>query len=474
MLSIPKNTEPANGDVHKRRAQRQRIETLAYADLGPDNGGFSINISEMGMAFQGIQPLEKHQVISIKFKLPGINDVVETQGEVIWLNDLGKGGGLEFINLAEESRLLINHWLSLQAPADSQIASVPPSPRQVKKREAPFPAPSSPAVHEGSRAFKSDLNLVSQLPPSSFPAVTTEPATDNKSTAGLLRSQGKDEPLVQKSGNKRGWIIPFAAGLLTSLAAMIGVMVAYGVISIRIHWPQQVADAGSTRPLAETGSAKVVDSPTMKISHDGSVSDRAATGLSSSTPPSATSSRSPIVAPAAPKVSAPVRDRTRTPSTPEVESPKTPLPQATTPKDIAPSPITPAKTLDIVPPSVALPMKSELAPQLPMAIPDLPGPALPISSPVPKASNLEPPVLIKRKDPVYSEDAKQKGISGAVELHFTINAQGNVRDVKVVKGNLLLGNAAIAAVQEWHYQPARLNGIPVDSDSSVVVNFRPN
>src|ERR1700674_1245012 len=111
MLSIPKTTEPANGDVHKRRAARQRIETLAYADLGPDNGGFSINVSEMGMAFQGIQPLEKHEVICIKFKLPGMNEVVETKGQVIWLNDLGKGGGLEFIDLAEESRLLINHWL---------------------------------------------------------------------------------------------------------------------------------------------------------------------------------------------------------------------------------------------------------------------------------------------------------------------------------------------------------------------------
>jgi TonB family protein len=129
---------------------------------------------------------------------------------------------------------------------------------------------------------------------------------------------------------------------------------------------------------------------------------------------------------------------------------------------------------DTAPPNVTLPTKPELVPQLSMASPEIPSPALPVSSPAPKTSKLEAPVLIKRKDPVYSEEAKEKGISGAVELHFTINAEGNVRDVRVVKGNLLLSHAAIEAVQAWHYQPARLNGIPVEAESSVVVNFRPN
>lgn len=471
MLSIPRTAEPTNGDAHKRRSVRHRIETLAYADLGPDNGGFSINISETGMAFQGIQPLEKHQVLSIKFKLPGTKDVVETKGQVIWLNDLGKGGGIEFVNLTEESRLLINHWLSLQTHADIQIESIPASPPEVKNKELPFPAPPRPAVSEGTRAFKSDFNSKSQSSPVNLPSVTTGATTGDISTADLLRSQGNAEPVVRKSGSKRAWIIPFAAGLATSLAIMIGVMVAYGVISIRFHWPQQIADAGLTRPATEAGSAKLVDSPAKKISRDESTSDRVATAVSASTLPSTTSSRSPIVEPAAPNVPAPESSRNRTTSAPEVESAKTPHPQAAAPKAMTPNPITPARVLDIAPPNVTLPTKPELVPQLPMASPGLPGPALPVSSPAPKTSKLEPPVLIKRKDPVYSNEAKEKGISGSVELHFTINAEGNVRDVKVVKGNLLLGNAAIEAVQAWHYQPAILNGIPVEAESSVVVNF---
>lgn len=180
MLSIPKTAESAHGNVHKRRSLRQRIETLAYADFGPDNGGFSINISETGMAFQGIQPLEELQVIGIKFKLPGMNEVVETKGQVIWLNDLGKGGGLEFINLTEESRLLIHHWLSMQGHDDIQIESVRANPPESKKEELSSPAAPSPAVDEGPGAFESGLTFVPQSSPSSHPPVTTEPTADKK------------------------------------------------------------------------------------------------------------------------------------------------------------------------------------------------------------------------------------------------------------------------------------------------------
>ena len=473
MLSIPKTTEPANGDVHKRRATRQRIETLAYADLGPDNGGFPINVSETGMAFQGIQPLETRQILAIKFKLPGMKEVVETKAQVVWLNDLGKGGGLEFIDLADESRQLILQWLASQTPVDTQIENIPAGPREVKKKEVPFPTP-PPTVREGGKALKSESNAKPKRALSSFTSVTTAATNEKKSTADVIRSQAKEESVVQKSGSKRAWVIPFAAGLCTALAIMIGVMVAFGVISIRFHWPQQAADEGVTRPTADTGSAKVADSPAKKMSRDESLADRVATGSSAATAPPAADSKNPIAEPIASKVATPAPVRTSTTSTPKVESLNTPLTAAPASKAIAPSPIAPAKTLDVVPPSVALPTKPEIVPQLTLSSPEIPRPAPIASSSAPKPGKLEEPVLVKRKDPVYSQEAREKGISGAVELHFRITAEGNVRDIKVVKGNLLLGQAAIEAVQAWHYQPARLDGIPVEAESSVVVKFTPN
>ncbi len=66
------------------------------------------------------------------------------------------------------------------------------------------------------------------------------------------------------------------------------------------------------------------------------------------------------------------------------------------------------------------------------------------------------------------------GFFGSVELHFTIGADGAVHDVTVVKGNPLLGRAAAEALQSWRYKPARRDGVPVESESSMTFVFDSN
>ncbi|MGA3294951.1 MAG: TonB family protein [Candidatus Acidiferrales bacterium] len=82
--------------------------------------------------------------------------------------------------------------------------------------------------------------------------------------------------------------------------------------------------------------------------------------------------------------------------------------------------------------------------------------------------------LISKRDPDYPLPAKQARVSGAVEVNFTIDANGQVRDVKVTKGPALLESAAVEAVQEWRYKPARLDGVPVATQGNAVVVFRVN
>src|ERR1017187_6964119 len=112
MPSAPITADQPSGNKHPWRAPRQRIETLMYVDLGLENGGFPINVSEDGMAFHGIRPMEKDQRIHIKFKLPGLSNSVESAAQIAWLNDLRKGGGLRFIDLPEDTRILIKEWIS--------------------------------------------------------------------------------------------------------------------------------------------------------------------------------------------------------------------------------------------------------------------------------------------------------------------------------------------------------------------------
>jgi TonB family protein len=88
--------------------------------------------------------------------------------------------------------------------------------------------------------------------------------------------------------------------------------------------------------------------------------------------------------------------------------------------------------------------------------------------------NLEPATLISRRNPVYPAVAKQSLISGSVEVHFRISPQGNVYDVKSVHGSPILAQAAIEAVEEWRYEPARLNGAPIDSRGRTNFDFKLN
>jgi periplasmic protein TonB len=80
-------------------------------------------------------------------------------------------------------------------------------------------------------------------------------------------------------------------------------------------------------------------------------------------------------------------------------------------------------------------------------------------------------MLVNRVKPEYPAIAKAAHISGAVHLRAIIAKDGTVRELEVVDGNPLLAQAAKVAVQNWRYQPTRLNGEPVEVETYVTVNF---
>jgi len=87
------------------------------------------------------------------------------------------------------------------------------------------------------------------------------------------------------------------------------------------------------------------------------------------------------------------------------------------------------------------------------------------------ADSLEPATLLVRRNPVYPLIAKEHLISGNVEVHFRISSEGTIYDLKPIKGSPVLAAAAIKALEGWRYEPARLNGVPVDSQASTSFDF---
>jgi len=57
-------------------------------------------------------------------------------------------------------------------------------------------------------------------------------------------------------------------------------------------------------------------------------------------------------------------------------------------------------------------------------------------------------------------------------LEVRIGRDGAIQDVKLVSGQPLLADAAIAAVKQWRFKPRVLKGQPVEMQTTVTLNFR--
>ncbi|HEY8150513.1 MAG TPA: energy transducer TonB [Vicinamibacteria bacterium] len=100
----------------------------------------------------------------------------------------------------------------------------------------------------------------------------------------------------------------------------------------------------------------------------------------------------------------------------------------------------------------------------------------PLPPPPPNAVRIggaiKEPRNLKHVNPVYPDVARQARVQGVVIMECTIDAQGKVSDVRVLRGVPLLDAAAIDAVRQWEYTPTLVNGVPVPVIMTVTVNFR--
>jgi TonB family protein len=94
------------------------------------------------------------------------------------------------------------------------------------------------------------------------------------------------------------------------------------------------------------------------------------------------------------------------------------------------------------------------------------------SAPLPIGGDVKPARLLKSTSPVYPPAARVQRIAGDVKLDALIDAAGNVSATKIISGPTLLHQAAIAAVKQWKYEPAQLNGGPTSMHLTVTVEFR--
>jgi len=63
--------------------------------------------------------------------------------------------------------------------------------------------------------------------------------------------------------------------------------------------------------------------------------------------------------------------------------------------------------------------------------------------------------VIARVEPTYPPTLERLYIGGVVRLQVDVAANGTVESAQLIGGNPILGQAAIAAVKQWKYSPAK-------------------
>ena len=108
----------------RRHSPRVKLNQLAYLNIEPDNGGIVLNVSEEGLCFRSMGPIQPDG--PLRFSLQELNRKIDICGELVWTDDNSRGGGVRFNTLTKEARDRISdlsHQSDLAAEARSTLGA---------------------------------------------------------------------------------------------------------------------------------------------------------------------------------------------------------------------------------------------------------------------------------------------------------------------------------------------------------------
>jgi protein TonB len=86
-------------------------------------------------------------------------------------------------------------------------------------------------------------------------------------------------------------------------------------------------------------------------------------------------------------------------------------------------------------------------------------------------AGMQAPVKVVNVDPIYPPIAQRAHVEGYVILEAIIDEHGTVKTANILKSIPLLDAAAVDAVRQWRFTPARLNDEAVPVVMTVTVRF---
>jgi hypothetical protein len=101
--------------IERRQLPRVKPYKLVYVSLSAQNRGLIIDATEEGFQFLAESPVDHAQgIVPARFTLSPL-DAIETAGEITWLDDTNRAGGMRFRDIAAADRANIRDWLTHNA-----------------------------------------------------------------------------------------------------------------------------------------------------------------------------------------------------------------------------------------------------------------------------------------------------------------------------------------------------------------------
>ena len=90
--------------LERRQSPRIKLDHLAYINLPAANGGIVLDVSEGGLSFHSVVPIEATDVVRFRLAVGTIKNL-EATASVAWLDSTRKSGGLQFTEPADGSAM---------------------------------------------------------------------------------------------------------------------------------------------------------------------------------------------------------------------------------------------------------------------------------------------------------------------------------------------------------------------------------
>ncbi len=519
-----------------RAHMRRKLSPMAYVELGQDNGGILLNLSEGGFAVQSALALTSREFPELRFQLPALQGWLTASGRIVWVSDSKKEAGIQFTELPGEARAEIQRWVSAEgAPEKSKeripVAAVPPvaaPPKEtLESRKQIVDAPyRGGGVHEPDVAYNARTNAtqpesettrtqretvgvtVADAPPQDFHF------TDYSMFAAAPEREGVwAQPARHKGGWRAAVLGLLVAALFFALGATVGRETVNRWIAYAGAWTQsQLTTAPAPRvtppaPPEQSGAANVSNGEDDKTAK-GTAGEDQTQAESGGTPganfgPAANSDGAKVageekrdIGTRAGKAEGAIGGSARDAASSGVSSARSAnaaggnegrarhSTENVVPRESRPTQADPSRTstehsiLVNAPEPGSAPFFVNLSSEAVSASGAIAMSArrsleiLPRSAASSGSERVVIGKLISHSEPFYPADARSRGIEGSVELRARVGRTGKIVGVTPVSGPGPLFPAALAAVREWRYEPTYVNGDPTETLADITIVFR--